>query len=103
MKIKNATAIYTGGGIYIYYGELKNGWFFRACDDWNFIEICNSDTSAEAADYYEFYDLHGVLTLAGGDYKTFWNDMLLWVIHNAPKGNYNVDDLEKRMLGNEQR
>lgn len=101
MKIKNATAIYTGGNIYIYYGQLENGLYFRACDDWDFIELCDSDTSVEDADYIEFYEEHSKGTIAGTEYKTFWNDMLLWIIHNEPNGNYDTYDLEKRMIDNE--
>ena len=97
-KIKNATAIYTGGNIYIYYGQLEDGNYFRACDDWDFIEICNSDTSVEAADYYEFYEEHSLGVLAKEDYEVFWNEMLLWIIHNAPEGNYQADELEHRII-----
>lgn len=97
-EIKNATAIYTGGNIYIYYGQLEDGNYFRACDGEEFIEICDSDTSVEEADYYEFYEVHSIETLTGEEYKTFWNEMLLWIIHNAPKGNYQSYDLERRMI-----
>jgi hypothetical protein len=97
-KIKNANACYTGGGIYIYYGELENGLFFRACDDWESIEICNADTSTEEADFYEFYENHTIESIGGNDYISFWNNMLLWIIHNAPKGNYNASELENRII-----
>lgn len=100
-EIKNATAIYTGGNIYIYYGQLLDGNWFRTCDDWEGIEICDSDTSVEEADYYEFYEEHTFESLEGDEYKTFWNEMLLWIIHNAPEGNYQVDDLERRMINDE--
>ena len=101
MKIKNATAIYTGGNIYIYYGQLENGTYFRACDDWDFIELCDADTSTEEADYYEFYEEHSIGTIGGIEYETFWNNMLLWIIHNAPNGNYNSYELEERMINND--
>ena len=100
-EIKNATAIYTGGNIYIYYGQLVDGNWFRACDGEEFIEICNADTSTEEADYYEFYEEHSIETLTKKEYEVFWNEMLLWIIHNAPKGNYQVYDLEKRMIPDE--
>lgn len=100
-QIKNATAIYTGGGVYIYYGQLTDGNWFRACDDWEGIEICDSDTSVEEADYNEFYEEHTLKILDGNEYKTFWNEMLLWIIHNIPEGNYQVDDLENRMIKEE--
>lgn len=97
-KIKNANACYTGGGIYVYYGELENGLYFRSCDDWKSIEICNYDTSTEEADYYEFYEEHTVESIGGEAFKTFWNDMLLFIIHTAPKGNYSIDELERRLI-----
>lgn len=97
-EIKNATAIYTGGNIYIYYGQLKDGNYFRACDDWECIEICDSDTSVEEADYNEFYEEHKFEILVNEEYETFWNEMLLWIIHNAPEGNYQTDELERRMI-----
>ena len=102
MKIKNATACYTGGNLYIYYGQLENGLYFRAYDDWDFIEICDTDTSTEDADYYEFYVEHSVETIAGDKYKAFWNEMLLWIIQNEPNGNYDSYDLERRMIEQEQ-
>ena len=101
-EIKNATAIYTGGGLYIFYGQLTDGNWFRAYDEWECIEICDADTSTEEADYNEFYEEHIIETLVNDEYKTFWNDMLLWIIHNAPEGNYSVDELEKRIIEKEE-
>lgn len=98
MNIKTATAIYTGGGIYIYYGELTNGNYFRAGDGEDFIEICDADTSTDEADYTEFYDKHRIETLVDDQYKTFWNEMLDWIINNTPKGNYCLSELENRKI-----
>ena len=98
VEIKNAMATYTGGGIYIYYGQLVDGTFFRTGDCEDFIEICNADTSKEDADYCEFYEVHRVKTLNGEEYKVFWNEMLLWIIENKPEGNYQTYELEKRMI-----
>ena len=97
-EIKNATAIYTGGGLYIFYGQLTDGNWFRAYDEWECIEICNSDTSVEDADYSEFYEEHTVETVTGEAYEIFWNEMLNWIISNKPEGNYDSDDLERRMI-----
>lgn len=102
-EIKNATADYTGGNIYIYYGQLSDGNWFRATDGEEFIEICDSDTSVEEADYCEFYEEHSIKTLTDEEYKTFWNEMLLWIIHNAPEGNYIPDELEKRIIEEKER
>lgn len=97
-NIKTATAIYTGGGIYIYYGQLENGLYFRACDGWDIISICNADTSTDDAEYGEFYDKHEIGTINGYQFEEFFNDMILWIMHEKPDGNYNVDELEKRMI-----
>ena len=96
--IKTANACYTGGGIYIYYGELENGNFFRTCDDWESVEFCDADTSTEEADYYEFYEAHTIESIDGDAYISFWNDMLMWIINNKPDGNYSVVELERRII-----
>lgn len=97
-KIKNATAIYTGGNIYIYYGQLTDGNYFRACDDWYCIEICDADTSTDDADYNEWLDKHRVEMLEGYEYEIFWNKMLRWIIDNKPKGNFQSYELEHRFI-----
>lgn len=99
-EIINATAEYTGGGIYIYYGQLSDGNWFRAGDCEDFIEICNADTSTEEADYGEFYEKHKVETLVDEEYKTFWNEMLIWILHYEPEGNYSADELVYRIIEN---
>lgn len=93
--IKHATACYTGGGIYIYYGQLVNGLYFRTCDEWGGISICDADTSTEDADYCEFYDEHEIDCIQG---KNNWNNILQWIIDNAPNGNYLPSDLERRLI-----
>lgn len=96
--IKTATAIYTGGGVYIYYGQLNNGLYFRTCDGFDFISVCDADTSTDEADYIEFYEEHEKTVIAGPDFAESWNAVLSWIIHNAPDGNYQTDDLERRFL-----
>ena len=95
--IKNATAEYTGGGIYIYYGELNDGKWFRTETTWSCTHICTADTTTEEANYSEFYDEYTFDVLHDIDHESFFNDMVLWIIHNAPKGNYNIDELEESM------
>lgn len=98
MEFKNANACYTGGGVYVYYGELENGLYFRACDGWDWIELCDADTSTEDADYCEFYEKHTVETLTGKSYKMFFNNMILWIKKNKPSGNYQICELENRII-----
>ena len=104
-KIKTATACYTGGGIYIFYGQLESGLFFRAgdiLDDWEIIYICDSDTEAEEADYSEFYEAHTVEEITGEEYKTLWNEILNHIITKKPThgkwSNYDPADLKRRII-----
>lgn len=101
-KIKTATACYTGGGIYIYYGQLENGLYFRTWDDCESIYLCDSNTSTEEAEYSEFYEQHTVKELTGEAFKAFWNQMLTHVINGKPSfdkwNNYSKSDLENRIV-----
>lgn len=93
--IKTATAEYTGGGIYIFYGKLDDGKWFRSCTDWDATFICMSDTSVDDADYDEFYEEHLLYALHDDEHKEFFNDMINWIKNNKPKGNYNMTELER--------
>lgn len=97
-KIKSAAADYTGGGIYIYHGELENGLFFSTCDTWESVAICNKPTNTEEAGWPEFYEQYMIEELLHNDYFEFWNMMLNWIIKNKPQGNYYWGDLESRLL-----
>lgn len=101
-KIKTATACYTGGGIYIYYGQLENGLYFRACDDFDVIYICDADTSNEEAEYGEFYEKHTVKELIGEEFKGFWNQTIEHILCNGAPfdewNNYSSNDLERRFI-----
>ena len=100
--IKTATACYTGGGIYIYYGQLESGLYFRAWDECEAAYICDTDTSTEEAEYNEFYEQHTTAELTGEAFKTFWNQMLLHIIGGKPAfdkwNNYQKSDLERRLI-----
>ena len=96
-KIKTATADYTGGGIYIYYGQLENGLYFRTCDVWESIAICTEPTDTEEADYQEFFDEYMTEELTGSTYETLWDEIIEWIIMNGPKGNYIDYELENRL------
>lgn len=101
-KIKTATACYTGGGIYVFYGQLKSGLYFIAYDEWEVIYICNADTSAEESQYEDFYEQHAVEEIEGEAFKAFWNQMLSHVINGGAThgewSNYLKSDLEERII-----
>ena len=101
-KIKTATACYTGGGLYIYYGQLENGLYFQAWDECEAVYICDTNTGTEEAQFLEFYERHTVEELSGKAFKTFWNQMLHFIINGGPSydgyHNYSKSDLERRIL-----
>lgn len=102
LKIKSATAVYTGGGIYIFYGQLESGLWFRAWDECEAAYICDSDTRAEEAEYSEFYDTHTVRELTGDEFRNFWNAILSHVLNGGAAlgrwSNYSRADLENRII-----
>ena len=99
-KIKTATACYTGGGIYIYYGQLENGLYFRTWDEDETIYICNTNTSTEEADYNEFYEQHTVKELKGKTFNNFFNLMITHILKGGATfdewSNYSKSELERR-------
>jgi hypothetical protein len=100
--IETATACYTGGGIYIYYGQLENGLFFRTWDECETVYICNSDTSTEEAEHADFYELHTVEEITGEAFKAFFNQIISHVLNEGPVFdewcNYSKSDLEHRII-----
>ena len=101
-KIKTATACYTGGGIYIFYGQLENGLYFQAWDECETIYVCNTPTGTEEAQYAEFYERHTVEELTERNYKIFWNKMLHFVLNGGSSfdgyHNYDADELKQRII-----
>ena len=99
-KIKTATAVYTGGGIYIFYGQLENGLNFRVGDEEEPVYICDSDTESEEADYWEFYEEHTVEELREEDFKTFYNAMLTHILNGGAThgrwSNFSPNELKTR-------
>lgn len=97
-EIKNATAYYTGGGIYIYRGQLTNGLYFSTCDTWESIVLCDADADTEEADYMEFYDVHTVQELTDKAYTKLFNNIISWIVKHKPEGNYDSGELIHRTI-----
>lgn len=75
MKIKEAFAIYTGGGIWLFYGKLDNGNYFLT-NDIGWTQILNADPScSEESAYYEWQQEHLVEELTGDKRKDFCNNL----------------------------
>lgn len=98
MKIKRATAIYTGGGIYQYHGQFDNGNFFLCFTDW---EDCMMELDADPAEDYEssgypeWQTEHTVRELPVMESYKMLMDALHWILKNHPDGNYNDYDIKK--------
>ena len=100
--IKSASACYTGGGIYVYHGELDNGLWFSTCDTWESVLICNACPNFEESGYPEWQNAHMVEELTDRDYATFFNAMLRHIIEGKRSfdgsKNYSVSELEERFV-----
>ena len=98
-SISFATAICTGGGIYIYLGQLVNGNYFLT-DDVS-MEYCmflnESPYDLDKSLYEEWQESYKVGELYGEEALSFNKRMLIWIINNKPDGNYAVGELETRL------
>lgn len=103
MAIKSAEPIYTGGGIYIFLGQID--------DDFFVADSCNQDARIVDANPSDFTDderfgfeewaseewqqEHLVRDLTDtSERRRFFVDMLKWVFDNEPDGNYMMSDIE---------
>ena len=98
-KVIDATAIYTGGGIYQYNGKFENGNYFLCFTDW---EECMMELDAdpeaeenrEESGYDYWQEEHTVRTLPVMESYETLMDALNWILKNEPYGNYSMDDIE---------
>lgn len=97
-KIATANACYTGGGIYLLYGEFANCLFFMTSNDAESIAIYDADPyAADEADFltWEWHEAH-VVAEFGDDNETAQNVVngaLRWIGENRPDGNYIYSEL----------
>lgn len=81
-----ATAIYTGGGIYLYYAELKDGNWLMGNDDWLIIIDTNpleNEDVFEDSMYEEWQMNHLVKEIPEEEH----NDMVIKVLDTIRSGN----------------
>lgn len=92
MKINDVTTEYTGGGIYIFMGELDNGIYFM-CDDM-YINFLNADPrkAGEAVYYIEWQEEHEADFEV--NFPNFFIYMCEWIEANKP---YDYDASIERM------
>lgn len=99
-KIIKATATYTGGGIYIYTGQLENGDYFMTNDDFTvYVEFYNADPYENLDESCNeiWQHEHHLGEYSGQKALDFTKDILNWIIRKRPEGNYSVDEIENRL------
>ena len=102
MKIKKATAVYSGGGIYLYYAELEDGNYLMGSDDGLLIVNTNPLANEEVFDesnYYEWQEEHLVKFINDDDFQKVLNQVLD-VIFNGKTikeyDNFSLSELKER-------
>lgn len=95
MRIKTATADYTGGGIYIYYGQFANGEYFLTDDETDYAMVLDANVATNYDDAFtnEWQAAHTI-----GYRRIKRNDIINYIITNMPTGNYAVSELKTRMI-----
>lgn len=104
-KFISVEPCYTGGGIYIFTGQMSDGNYFMADSSFFDVRILNEDpdepTGEDAfgiaernIDSVEWQEKHLVKDLKPNEAVAFFRQMLKWVEENNPNGNYNEGDME---------
>ena len=96
MKIKEAFAVYTGGNIWLFYGQLENGSYFLT-DDYGWTQILNADPSdLEESTYQEWQDEHLIKELSDKVDLMYFLEDLLNYLRNHPDncGGMTEDEIE---------
>ena len=103
-NINKATAIYTGGGMYIYYAELENGNWLIGGDEW-FAEVNTNplvdEETFEAAQYYEWQMEHLVREIPEEEFSETLNNVIDVILSGKTIKEYDNFlnyELEKRKM-----
>lgn len=101
-KITKATAVYSGGGIYLYYAEMENKQWVMGNDDWLIIvDTCPiaDEETFENSDYYEWQMEHLVKEIPEEDFQKVLNEILKTIFDGKSieeYDNFSMDDLLHR-------
>ena len=74
-----ATAVYSGGGIYLYYAELENKQWIMGNDEWLIVVDTSpivDEKTFEDSDYYEWQEEHLVKQISEEQYQKVLNKIL---------------------------
>ena len=95
-----ATAVYTGGSIYCYFGRLSDGNFLLMADGFEAIRILREDPEKYPDDYafQEWQDERLVRDINDDapEFVLLWNSAIDWILAHRPEGNYSIMELENR-------
>ena len=107
-RVKEATADYTGGGTYVYMGQMYSGMYFMASDmcvgETGCITFYDADPREAGDDAFqcEWQEAHVVAEepFRGNaeEEKEWWNEMISMIINSKADGNYLQDELEERLV-----
>ena len=97
-EISYANAEYTGGGIYVFYGQLVGGKYFLASDYETAMYITDTDPVPVWDDvwYMEWLDANCEEVEMT---EEFWNSMTRWIVEHRPEGNYCAAEIDGREFG----
>ena len=97
-----ATAVYSGGGIYLYYAELENKNWIMGNDDWLIVINTNplaDEQTFEDSEYYEWQMEHLVKEVPEKEYHKVLNNILDVIFDGktiSEYDNFSIGDLQDR-------
>lgn len=93
-KLWKAHAVYTGGGIWLFYGKLEDGNFFLMDDDGG-VAILNADPSdLDESLYDEWLTTHLIEELEGEELTAF-QDAVLGEVVRSGDGGFTPEDADR--------
>ena len=97
VRVIDANATYTGGGVYQYTGTLDNGNFFQTWTGWeDYIQELDTDPEENWDDngYEEWQNEHMVVEHCGSEATEILKEVMRYIINVKPAGNYQVYEIE---------
>lgn len=101
-NILKATAIYSGGGIYLYYAELNNKQWIMGNDDWLIVVNINplaDEKTFDNSGYYEWQMEHLMREIFGEEYHRVLNSILDTILDGKTikdYDNFSISELQNR-------
>ena len=101
-NITKATAVYSGGNIYLYYAEMENKQWIMGNDDWLIVVNANpiaDDETFENSGYCEWQEEHLVKQIPNEQYQDVLNKILETIFKGktiVDYDNFSMGELEHR-------